>query len=162
MEVIMGATPTQSWRANVARAHAEATVADLKTRRAVYEAVNAQGATQMAVASVLGVSQPTVHRWLQEAAQQPVEGPQALGETPYEIAQRYAAGDITHEQMIDALVAWPYQRDTSLDGDYWDKTSAGGSLEGTFGETVGRAFDDGLITGEDYDYLAEHGPEPAA
>jgi DNA-binding transcriptional regulator YdaS (Cro superfamily) len=156
----MGTATTQSWRANIARARAEATVADLKTRRAVYEAVNAQGATQMAVASVLGVSQPTVHRWLQAAAQQPVEGPQALGETPYEIAQRYAAGDISREQMIDALVAWPYQRDTSPDGDYRDKTYAGGSLAGTFGETVGRAFDDGLITGEDYDYLAEHAPEP--
>ena len=103
----MAATITKSWRANIARARAEATVANLKTRRAVYEAVNAQGATQMAVASVLGVSQPTVHRWLQEAARQPVEGPQALGETPYEIAQRYAAGDISREQMIDALVAWP-------------------------------------------------------
>lgn len=158
----MGTAPTLSWRANVARARAEATVADLKTRRAVYEAVNAQGATQMAVASVLGVSQPTVHRWLQEAAQQPVEGPQALGESPYEIAQRYAAGDISGEEMIDALVAWPYERDPSLDGDCWEKTSAGGSLEGSFGETVGRAFDDGLISGEDYDYLAEHAPEPAA
>jgi hypothetical protein len=162
METIMEATPTHSWRANVARARAEATVADLKTRRAVYEAVHTQGATQMAVASVLGVSQPTVHRWLQEAAQQPVEGPQALGETPYEVAQRYAAGDITHAQMIDALIAWPYPRDPSLDGDYWEKTYAGGSPEGSFGETVGRAFDDGLITGEDYDYLAEHTPEPAA
>jgi hypothetical protein len=158
----MGSSPPQSWRANVARARAQATVANLRTRRAVYEAVTTQGATQMAVASVLGVSQPTVHRWVQEAAQQPADGPQALGETPYEIAQRYAAGDITHEQMIDALIAWPYQRDTSLDGDYWDKTYAGGSLQGTFGETVGRAFEDGLITGEDYDYLAEHAPEPAA
>ena len=64
--------------------------------------------------------------------------------------------------MIDALVAWPYERDTSLDGDYWDKTYAGGSLEGTFGETVGRALGDGLISGEDYNYLAEYAPEPAA
>ena len=158
---IRGST-SKDWRREVARARARATVTDRQLRRAVVSAVQDQGATQGAVARVLGISQPTIHRWLQDAAQQPREGPRALGADPYEIAQRYAAGDITREQMIDALVAWPYERDATLDGDYWDKTYPGAPQYGTFSATVGRAYDDGLISGEEYEYLAEHAPEPPA
>jgi len=67
---------------------------------------------------------------------------------PYEIAQRYAAGDITREEMIDALSRWryaPMARMTDLADD------AGVLDEGTFQTTVGDAFRDGLISAEDYD-----------
>jgi transposase-like protein len=145
----------QQWRADVARARAVVKVSDGQLRRVVVRAVREQGATQTDVARVLGVSQPTVHRWLQEAGRRPQEGPQALGADPYEIAQRYAAGDITREQMHDALVAWPYERDSTLDGDYWDKTDPGAAQAGTFSATVGQALTDGLLSDEEYDAILD-------
>jgi hypothetical protein len=73
-----------------------------------------------------------------------------LGRDPYEIAQRHLVGEITHEQMIDALRRWRYapaHRMLDLGDDI------GVPTEGSFGATVGRAYDDGLISGEDYDRL---------
>jgi transposase-like protein len=145
----------QPWRADVARARAIVKVSDGQLRRVVVRAVREQGATQTDVAHVLGVSQPTVHRWLQEAVRRPQHGPRALGADPYEIAQRYAAGDITREQMHAALVAWPYQRDSTLDGDYWDKTDPGAAKDATFSATVGRALSDGLLSDAEYDAILD-------
>jgi hypothetical protein len=71
-------------------------------------------------------------------------------ETPYGIARRYAAGEITREQMIDALSRWryvPMERMTDPADD------VGVLDDGTFRMTVGEAFLDGLITAEDYDAI---------
>ena len=151
--------PSSDWRTDVARARAQATVVHRQVRDSAINAVTQHGAQPIDVALLIGVKQETLLRWVNAAASRPTQGPEALGATAYEIAQRYAAGDISHEAMIDALLGWPYERDTTLDGDYWELTMP--ALQtGTFGETVGRAFDDGLINGQDYEYLAEHAPEP--
>jgi hypothetical protein len=69
-------------------------------------------------------------------------------DSPYEIARRCAAGEITRDEMIRALGRWPYvpmERMTDLADD------VGVLDEGTFPATVGDALRDGLISAEDYD-----------
>ena len=76
--------------------------------------------------------------------------PGRLGRDAYEVAQRYAAGELTHREMIDALTTWPYvpaDRMVEVDDDI------GVAVDGTFSATVGAAYDDGLISGDDYDRL---------
>lgn len=154
--------PSSDWRSDVAHARAQATVVNRHVRDSAIRAVTQHGAPRLDVALLIGVPEDTIAKWIDDAASQPIEGPEALGATAYEIAQRYAAGDLSHEQMIEALLAWPYQRDTTLDRNFWDDTVGDFWQHGTFGETVGRAFDEGLVSGEDYEYLAQRIPNPAA
>jgi len=69
---------------------------------------------------------------------------------PYEIAQRYALGHIPRDDMITALAAWPYALDF-VPSNYWD--DLGISPEDGFENTIGRAFDDGLLTDDDCDAI---------
>jgi predicted transcriptional regulator len=134
--------------AEVAKAKAAVTVAEHKLLAQVQRA-HAEGATQAEIATVLSVSQPTVHRILHEARE--AQRPQGqLGADPYEIAQRYAVADITRQEMLDALIAWPYEPETPHAG-YWD--DVGIAASGGFSLTVGRALDNGLISDEDYDTI---------
>lgn len=98
--------------------------------------------------------QPASDRTTSADAQQRPADLGELGDDAYQVAQRYAIGEITREQMLDALSRWPYTPGIPA-GDYWDKTIPTIQPEGTFGNTVGRAYHDGLISGEDYDHILD-------
>ena len=66
-----------------------------------------------------------------------------LREDAYVLAERYAVGELSREELIERLASWSYtpgkqKRD-------WD--DIGVTPKGSFGATVVRAADDGLIDG---------------
>ena len=76
------------------------------------------------------------------------------GASPYEIAQRYAAGDIDRDTMIRELSAWPYLKrpdHSELLAMDW-KPILPDDPPGTV-EEVGEAFDRGLIDGDAYEKI---------
>ena len=105
----------------------------------------------MELARNLGVSQPTISDALKTAARVPETRPGFSGADPYEIAQRYAAGDLTREQLVEELSRWEYRPGQPTDG--YDWTTGG---EGEWEETVGRALDDGLLDDATYSEIQQH------
>lgn len=146
----------REWKARLARAAARRARADAE----FYATVAEIGGTvpQTRIADVLHTTQSNVSRWAARGRQQAEEtAPGQLGRTAYEVAQRHAAGEITREQMLDALSSWPYEPITPAPANDWY-----GMPEippGSFEKTVGRAYTDGLITGEDYDAIVDALPD---
>ena len=66
------------------------------------------------------------------------------------MAERYALGEISRDELRATLSAWPYAPEREMT-DYWD--DIGITPEGSLEATVGRAFDDGLIDDGDYDAI---------
>lgn len=87
--------------------------------------------------------------------------PGQLAGSAYEVAQRYAAGEITREQLLDALIHWPYVPEEPLPLDEWNITPVPAGPE-SFEETTAEAYHDGLITAEDYEKIIAALPDPAA
>lgn len=75
-----------------------------------------RGYSQRDIAKWLGIAQPSVLSALRTAAkvEMPLEG--FSSSTPYEICQRYAAGFIDREQLIDELTRFPYVKGGQTDG----------------------------------------------
>ena len=105
--------------------------------------------SQTDLAQSLGVTQPTISAALKSAAKvpDPLEG--FSGASAYEIAQRYAAGEIDRDQLVDELTRWEYVPTPHTDGPYDDLLII---PDGTF-EEVAQARRDGLIDGETYDEI---------
>lgn len=76
-------------------------------RRALRHAEEA-GVSQKTLAAVLEVSQPAVAKALKIAREVRDVPAGFSGADPYEIAQRYAAGDIGRSRVIDELRRWNY------------------------------------------------------
>jgi hypothetical protein len=77
--------------------------------RAVRSAVEA-GLPQREIVRALHVTQPAVSQTLAKA-KGVAEIPEGFsGASPYEIAERYAAGEIDRAEMICQLSAWPYSK----------------------------------------------------
>lgn len=102
--------------------------------------------TQTQIAKELRISQPAVNKRLKAAAQVPDVREGFSGASPYEIAERYAAGQIDRAQLVDELTRWPYAEQAKTDGFDWLVEE----VPATF-EEVGRALDEGLIDDETYD-----------
>lgn len=98
--------------------------------------------SQAKVARKLGVSRPAVAKMIRGALEMPQRLEGFSGATPYEIAQRYAAGDIDRATAMAELVRWPYTPGLSSCSESWANLEH--TPEGTLGE-VGRAYDDGLL-----------------
>ena len=115
--------------------------------------------TQTDLAQSLGMTQPSISSALKSAAKVPEPREGFSGASPYEIAQRFAAGEIDRDQLVDELTRWEYVPMPHTDG-YDDLLIL---PEGTFRE-VARARRDGLIDGETYDVIlhASHARELAA
>jgi len=131
-----------------------AMVRGLRARRAVDRvselralAALASKLPQSAIARTLRVSQPAVSKRLREAVEVPAVREGFSGGSPFEVAQRYAAGLLSRAQVLEELARWPYVSAVAGDGEDW--------LSGDPGEfeQVGRALDDGLIEDELYDEL---------
>jgi len=71
--------------------------------------------------------------------------------TPWEVALRYAAGELSHEQLIETFTAWPWTHDRFLDADSaWPEQYVRGSWQ-----DLVRPADEGYISRQDYALLFE-------
>ncbi len=97
--------------------------------------------TQVEIASRLGVTQPTISKKLQAAAKIPEVRPGFAGGTSSEIIDRYVAGVLSREDVVDQLARWEYATGELTDGPLDDLVF---TPPGTFRDVV-RAVDKGLI-----------------
>ncbi|MFD6029077.1 hypothetical protein ACFWE5_00065 [Cellulosimicrobium funkei] len=102
--------------------------------------------SQSEIARLLAISQPAVHKALKAAERVPEVADGFSGASPYEIAERYAAGQIDRARVVDELARWPYAGTPKTDGVDWVVEDAPGTFE-----EVGRALDDGLLDADTYD-----------
>ncbi|WP_020693585.1 hypothetical protein [Aeromicrobium massiliense] len=107
--------------------------------------------TQVELASQLGVAQPTISRKLQAAAKIPAVRPGFAGGTPNEIIDRYVAGALPREDLVDQLARWEYAKGDRTDGPLDDLTF---HVEGSFDDVV-TALDKGLIDESIYDEVLD-------
>jgi len=109
----------------------------------------AQALPAVDIARRLGVTPESVEQALKSAAKVPDPVAGFSSASPYEVAQRYAAGYLTRDQMIDELSRWDYAPQPGPQG--WDDLvlEVAGSTE-----EVGRAFDQGLIDADAHDQVA--------
>lgn len=114
-------------------------------RKRLLKAALAEKIPQKFIANAMGISQPAVAKALKGAATVPDVLDGFDGATPYEVCQRYAAGLIRREAMIEELAEWPYAK-TPIADEYGDYQ---GNVTGTFDDVV-IAKRMGLIDREDY------------
>ena len=113
--------------------------------RTIRRLVKSGRITQTELAEALNVSQGSVSQLAKSVEEVP---PRFSGASPYEIAQRYAAGEIDHDQVVAQLTTWEYDvADGSTDGIDSLMVDAPGAH--TFDE-VGRAYREGLIDADIY------------
>lgn len=110
--------------------------------------------TQRDIAQALGVSQPNLSKTLKTAAATPpvVEG--FSGASPYEIAERFAVGELTLSELVEQLLRWEYLPGQQTDG-YDDLLF---DVPGSW-DDVSNARDDKLIDGQTYDFVLRAGGE---
>ncbi|GHS84712.1 hypothetical protein AGMMS50218_00140 [Actinomycetota bacterium] len=113
------------------------------------------GASQRELARELHVTQPSVSSALKTARTTPSVPAGFHGASPYEIAERFLAGEITRAQVIEELARWPYRPVDAGDGFDWS-TYAPGEFE-----EVGRALTDGLLDDAIYDAILDRRDELA-
>jgi hypothetical protein len=143
-----GSEPDGEWPTPLSRAHARRALADADF--CVMVAELAEYVPVADIANALTVSRDEVAGWAARGRELGSVPPGQLGRDPYEIAQRYAVGEISREQMIDALAKWDYVPEPRPI-DYFD--DIGVLSEGSFGTTVGYAFRHCLITADEYDAI---------
>ena len=97
----------------------------------------------------MGISQPSISDRIKKDLDYPLEN--FSGATPYEICQRYAAGDLTRDQLLDELMRWEYKKMDKTDG--FDGLLA--DPRGTFRD-VERAALNEIIDLEIYQVLLNH------
>lgn len=137
--------------ADVRQARARREVAALDYIRAMRGAAEA-GATQVEIARAVGITQKAVSKILHSAKERKLS---ALphdhhGASPYEIALRYAAGEISWEIMIQELSAWPY-----LPANGQQDTPPGNGYPPAMFQQVQQALHDGLIDEEAFRLIRE-------
>lgn len=125
--------------------------------RALQAAVR-NGLPQREIARALNLTQSAISQALKNAASKGVGAiPEGFsGASPYEIAERYAAGDIDRTEMIRQLSVWSYVKKhdpTEQLATEW-KAILPPDPPGTF-EEVGEAFDKGLIDAEAYELILD-------
>lgn len=125
-------------------AAAASELAERRRLRAVAAAA-AAGRTQRDIAATLDMSQSAVYKMLVRARR--IRG--LHEQTPWEIVLRYAAGEISHVSVLDALSGWPWTPDRVLD--------AGASEPEQFvagdWHDLERAVRFGYLTDDDYDAI---------
>lgn len=90
----------------------------------------------------LGVTEPVLEALLLEATEVEPVSEGFSGGNPYEIAQRYAIGQLTREEVVDELSRWPYEPD---EWEGWE-----GYTPGTWSRYVSPARHAELIDGGVY------------
>lgn len=105
---------------------------------------------QEELARTLGVTQPAISATLKTASGVPEVLAGFSGASPYEIAERYAAGLIDRDQLADELGRFPYAPTPKTDGVDWVVDE----VPNTAGE-VRQAWEDQLIDEATYVAVAE-------
>ena len=99
--------------------------------------------TQSDLAKALGLTQPSISSALKSAAKIADPPPGFSGASVYEIAQRFTAGELHRDELIDQLSRWPAAGD-----------EAGGprpvDSDAELLEEMGRALRDGLLDDPTY------------
>lgn len=98
-------------------------------------------ASQTELARVLGVSQPAISKALKGSSMLPPVLEGFHGADPSEIIARFAAGDMTREQVVDELSRWPCRPTGKPDGaldDLAQAMSVGVLLTGVYVEIFDR------------------------
>jgi len=120
----------------------------LDYRRAVLRAADLK-VTQDVLSASLGISQPALSKMLRAADRTPQPRAGFTGADPYEIAQRYAVGELTRAQVLDELSRWDYAPGADrMDG--YDSLVV--SVPGSF-DDVSRAYDEGLLDQDLYEEI---------
>lgn len=146
--------PEEQLIADLGREKARETAAHIAYLRHLRQ-LHERGFTQMRLAKLVGVSQPTISDMLRRAR---IDAPDlrrgAHGGTAYEVAARYAAGEIPRATMMQELTDWVYERLAEPNLVEW-VDDGNPAVEGSFTTQVGRALRDGFLTDGDYDTLLE-------
>jgi len=112
--------------------------------------------SQSELSRQLHISQPTINETVKKAkGYAPVKSGFA-GATPYEIAQRFAVGEIGRDEVIEQLARWEYAPEGHTDG--YDSLIV--DPPGTFDDVI-RARRHGLIDGVTYDVILDRMEELA-
>lgn len=98
---------------NAVRLRQRREINDLDYRREVIQLGKTY--SQRQIGRWLGIAQPSVQKTLKAAAKDPVLIEGFSGATPYEICQRYAAGLMKREQLVDELTRFPYTEGDKTD-----------------------------------------------
>jgi hypothetical protein len=112
--------------------------------------------SQSELSRQLHISQPTINETVQKAKKLAPVKPGFAGASPYEIAQRFAVGEISREEVIDQLARWEYAPQSRTDG--YDSLLV--DPPGTF-EEVSKALSDGLLDDATYDAILDRQEELA-
>lgn len=140
--------PVEAVAAKKARVRRD--MGDLDYKRSVVR-LKGTGATQKAIAQMIEVAQPTVHKLLKNAAAVPMPVEGFSGADPYEICERYAADLISREQLVDELTRWKWVPQQHTVDEFDDLIfEVPGSVD-----DVLRAFRRGLIDSDLYEELAD-------
>lgn len=103
--------------------------------------------TQSELAAELHVTQSAVSQALKTVRSEDDVRPGFSGASPYEIAQRYAAGELDRDRTLEKLVRWPYDPIARSDG--YDALVVDAPGTHTLEEVV-RAYREGLIDQDMY------------
>lgn len=146
--------PDEQVLADLGREKARETAAHIAYLRHLRQ-LHERGFTRVRLAEIVGVSQPTISDMLRRARiDAPDLRPGTHGGTAYEIAVRYAAGEIPRAAMLRELTGWEYERPAEPNPFEWSEDGSP-VVEGSFTMQVGRALREGFLTDEDYDGLLE-------
>jgi hypothetical protein len=121
-------------------------LAELDYKRALKDAYQNAHLSQVELAEILGITQPSVSYAVKKAQSVPELWEGFSGASPYEICLRYDIGELNREQLIDELSRWEYAVPSKTDG--CDTLLV--DVPGTFRE-VERATLRGLIEEEVYE-----------
>lgn len=111
------------------------------------------GVSQVQLGRALGISQPTLSSNLKTAARINPIVPGFSGADPYEISQRFAAGVLTRDRLLDELLRWEFVPSALVDG----QNDLAFDIPGSFDDVV-RAYGDGLIDAVLYEHLLDARP----
>lgn len=129
--------------ARVVQARRRQELADITYKRELRTALRV--VTQQQVAAAIGISQAAVSKARKSAVIMNPDG--FVGASPWEVCQRYAAGEIDRDELLRELLAWPYAEGDSHPSPADDVVVfPAGSRE-----EIVAAFRSGLIDAEIYD-----------
>ncbi|KJY44119.1 hypothetical protein VR41_00100 [Streptomyces sp. NRRL B-1568] len=98
---------------------ARETLARERKALAALAAVEA-GESLDAVGSAVGLHPDDVSKLVDEARQLALVPPGRLGRSPEHVINRYAAGEISREELIETLATWPYVPAQPISEGLWD------------------------------------------
>ncbi|NKS56367.1 hypothetical protein GS504_01895 [Rhodococcus hoagii] len=136
-------------------------IACLRRLRQLHE----RGFTPRELASITNDLETSIDNLLRRA---PIDAPDVRpgshGGTAYEIAARYAAGEIDREVALRELIAWEYERPLPPPPPEFAWCNDGAPLvEGSFNIQIGSALQSGFLTDDDYEAIFDalvDDPEP--